>query len=244
MRVRSNRRSELDVEGDGPGAWARLEARGCVAQVNAPAAEARGSDFNHRVVGASSACREDVSVAVAASGGIAAIVRALLRTEDVRLFNDQYVVKPPTRSGTSLRSSCFDWHHDSQWCRAEEGDEDWVCAPYLSCWVALDDVSEENGTLRMLPYPPAASHASHRERARAYPPRDSLASPLTDDSIDSIGRLLTMRAGSVVFFSDLVLHCSGPNVSDAVRRAWMPQFSAGPVLRRNGRAVSLTAKLA
>ena len=217
-----------------------------MAQVNASTADADGgsaSDFNHRELGACDACRDEVSIALAANGEIAAIVRALLGTEDVRLFNDQYVVKPPTRGGSALRSSCFDWHQDSQWCRAEEGEEDWECAPYLSCWVALDDVNEENGTLRMLPYPSAESHATHRERARAYPSRDSLASPLTDETIDSVGHLLTMRAGSVVFFSDVVLHCSGPNLSDAVRRAWMPQFSAGPVLRRDGRPVSLTAKL-
>jgi ectoine hydroxylase-related dioxygenase (phytanoyl-CoA dioxygenase family) len=212
-----------------------------VVQVNAPREEGMyGAEMNHRARGQFGVCRSIVSETLTRKGAIGSIAIALLGHDDARLFNDQYVAKPPARVGSALRASCFEWHHDSQWC--DHGGEN-TNSTYLSCWVCLDDVSEENGTLRMLPYPPAASDATHRERASAYPPISDLPSPMSEDVSDSCGQLLTMRAGSVVFFSDVVLHCSGPNFSEAIRRAWMPQFSAGPILREDGSPVSLVARL-
>ena len=54
----------------------------------------------------------------------------------------------------------------------------------------------------------------------------------------------TMRAGDVLFMSDRVLHCSGPNASDKVRRAWMPQFSSGPVVDASGAPVAVARDMA
>lgn len=55
---------------------------------------------------------------------------------------------------------------------------------------------------------------------------------------------LEVPAGTVVVTSDAVLHCSGANRSRHVRRAWMPQFSAGPLTwRADGRCVSLAVPL-
>ncbi len=213
-----------------------------MAQVNDPARECSTSHeaaLDHRK--SSSMCVDVVTKTVRRDGAIGSIAMALLGVEDVRFFNDQYIVKPPARNEESLRSSSFQWHYDSQWCDAETTS---MYTSYLSCWVPLDDVSEENGTLRILPYPEASSAAAtHREKALAYPSRQTLPSPLLDDGCDGAGRLITVSAGSVVFFSDVVLHCSGPNLGDSIRRVWMPQFSAGPILRRDGRPVSLTAKL-
>lgn len=39
-------------------------------------------------------------------------------------------------------------------------------------------------------------------------------------------------APAQVVFLDTLLHASGPNTSRHMRRAWMPQFSAEPILRR------------
>jgi ectoine hydroxylase-related dioxygenase (phytanoyl-CoA dioxygenase family) len=57
-------------------------------------------------------------------------------------------------------------------------------------------------------------------------------------------KTMTMRAGDVLFMSDRVLHCSGPNASDKVRRAWMPQFSSGPVLDAKGAPVAVARDMA
>jgi hypothetical protein len=55
------------------------------------------------------------------------------------LVNEQFVVKPP-HSGPA---AAFGWHRDGAWCHAQA-----LPQPYLSVWVPLDDVSEENGALR------------------------------------------------------------------------------------------------
>ncbi|DBA66362.1 TPA: hypothetical protein ACH3X2_002350 [Trebouxia sp. C0005] len=57
-----------------------------------------------------------------------------------RLFNDQYIVKPP-----GCVTSGFAWHQDSDWCMEEAKD----CSQYLSLWCALDDTSQENGCLQV-----------------------------------------------------------------------------------------------
>lgn len=225
--------------------WSALERAGCVVQVNQLAtADGFDPDFDHRRAASTSGepnhfLRAEVSRLVRGDGAIGIVAAALLGSLDTRLFNDQYIVKPPHRHGRALDSSCFQWHYDSQWC-----DDDCKAnyRQYLSAWVALDDVSEENGTLRMLPYAPGGDGGTHRARAANYPGINALASPL-DDGGDLEGRPLTMKAGSVAFFSDVVLHCSGPNFTDVERRAWMPQFSDGPVFREDGKAVSLTIRL-
>lgn len=116
--------------------------------------------------------------------------------------------------------------------------------PYVSVWVALDDVSEENGCLYILPYPSSASpagergSAAHERRARAYPPVESLG-PGPD-----VGLPIALDAGDAVVLSSHVLHCSGPNLSDAPRRAWMPQFSRRARPRRCAPAPALVPLIA
>jgi ectoine hydroxylase-related dioxygenase (phytanoyl-CoA dioxygenase family) len=56
--------------------------------------------------------------------------------------------------------------------------------------------------------------------------------------------IVTVAAGDAVVLSDAVLHCSGRNLSGAPRRAWMPQLSAQPMLREDGRPVALAVPLA
>jgi ectoine hydroxylase-related dioxygenase (phytanoyl-CoA dioxygenase family) len=59
--------------------------------------------------------------------------------DTVYLFNEQYVVK------AAERGMRFGWHQDS-------GFIPYPHAPYLTCWITLDDVSEANGTVYLLPY--------------------------------------------------------------------------------------------
>lgn len=54
---------------------------------------------------------------------------------------------------------------------------------------------------------------------------------------------LYVKAGTAVVMTDTLLHGSGPNLSRHDRRAWMPQFSAGPLLWRDTAApVAFAAK--
>lgn len=106
-----------------------------------------------------------------ALGALAAALLAPLRHK-THLFNDQYIVKPP-----SSAHARFSWHRDSQWCdepdaaqhRDDDADNDDAAgtsknenraagstrdAPsYLSLWTALDDAHAANGAVRVLPYP-------------------------------------------------------------------------------------------
>src|SRR5688500_20346528 len=74
---------------------------------------------------------------------MASICRALLG-DTVYLFNDQYVVK-----GAEVGTS-FAWHQDS-------GYVGYPHRPYLTCWCALDDANEANGTVWLLPYSQAGT---------------------------------------------------------------------------------------
>jgi ectoine hydroxylase-related dioxygenase (phytanoyl-CoA dioxygenase family) len=135
--------------------------------------------------------------------------------DTVYLFNEQYVVKAAERG---LR---FSWHQDS-------GFIGYPHKPYLTCWIALDDVSEANGTVYLLPY----------ERAGTRDVVAHVREPETNDLVGYFGAdpgdPVTVPAGSIACFSSTVFHRSGPNTTDHVRRVYVAQYSAEPVLSEDG----------
>ena len=72
------------------------------------------------------------------------------------LFHEQFVVKGPE---VGMK---FGWHQDSGYVGFDH-------RPYMSCWAALDDVSEENGTVFILPSP-ARVHVTARNTAFSTKP--------------------------------------------------------------------------
>jgi ectoine hydroxylase-related dioxygenase (phytanoyl-CoA dioxygenase family) len=58
---------------------------------------------------------------------------------------EQYIIKPPNIHS----ASAFGWHYDSQY--ATSSGRAVAHSPYLSLWVALDDVDQENGCLVVIP---------------------------------------------------------------------------------------------
>ncbi|GIL64650.1 hypothetical protein Vafri_18519 [Volvox africanus] len=133
------------------------------------------------------------------------------RGEGPYLFNEQFIVKPSSSSS----AAAFGWHRDSDWCR---GRQEYEYSPYVSVWVALDDMTADNGALAVLPGSHVASGANGAGDAvsKGRQPPEHLFVP----------------AGTAVVFMDTLLHASGPNYSLHMRRAWMAQFSALPILRR------------
>ena len=135
--------------------------------------------------------------------------------DTVYLFNEQFVVK------AAERGMRFGWHQDS-------GFIDYPHLPYLTCWIPLDDVSEANGTVFLLPYARAGTRdvVSHT--------RD----PETNDMIgyfgDDAGDPVVVSAGSIVCFSSALFHRSGPNNTEHMRRVYVAQYSAAPVLDESG----------
>jgi len=131
------------------------------------------------------------------------------------LFWDQYVVK-----GTDKDSS-FSWHQDSGFVHLD-------CPMYLTCWITLDDVTLENGTVYLLPY----SRLGIRTVVK------HLRDERTNDLVGYFGRdeglPAIVPAGSIVVFSSYVFHRSGPNLTDRQRRVFLAQYSPTIIRNLNG----------
>lgn len=126
------------------------------------------------------------------------------------LFNEQFVVKGAGRGAS------FAWHQDSAYVGFEH-------LPYVSLWIALDDATEENGCVYLIPRDLDANPGiDTHERIDG-----------TDELIgyfgDHPGRAMTCEAGTVVAFSSRTLHRSGENITDRPRRAYLGQYSPEPI---------------
>jgi len=137
---------------------------------------------------------------------MAEICRATIGDE-AYLFWDQYVVK-----GTD-KDSAFSWHQDSGFGGTVKAPE------YVTCWVTLDDVTLENGTVYLLPY----SEVGIRTLV------NHVKDPRTNDMVGYFGKNpgvpVVLPAGSIAVFSSFVFHRSGPNLTNKLRRVYLPQYS-------------------
>jgi ectoine hydroxylase-related dioxygenase (phytanoyl-CoA dioxygenase family) len=141
---------------------------------------------------------------------MARIAKAALG-DTLYVFNEQYVVK------AAERGMKFGWHQDS-------GFIPYAHQPYLTCWITLDDVTEENGTVYLLPY----SRAGTREVVEHV--RDEETNDMIGYFGDDPGDPVVVPAGSIACFSSTVFHRSGPNTTDRMRRVYLAQYSAEPIL--------------
>ena len=135
--------------------------------------------------------------------------------DTVYLFNEQYVVK------AAEKGMQFSWHQDS-------GFIDHPHRPYLTCWIALDDMSEANGTVYLLPY----SRADTRDVVKHA--RNEESNDLVGYFGDDEGDPVIVPAGSIACFSTTLFHRSGPNTTGRVRRVYVAQYSAEPILSEDG----------
>jgi ectoine hydroxylase-related dioxygenase (phytanoyl-CoA dioxygenase family) len=135
--------------------------------------------------------------------------------DTVYLFNEQYVVK------AAERGMQFSWHQDS-------GFIDHPHRPYLTCWIALDDMTEANGTVYLLPYSRAAT------RDVVEHARDAESNDLVGYAGEDPGDPVIVPAGSIACFSSTLFHRSGANTTDRVRRVFVAQYSAEPILSEDG----------
>jgi ectoine hydroxylase-related dioxygenase (phytanoyl-CoA dioxygenase family) len=121
---------------------------------------------------------------------------------DVRLYWDQAVYKKP---GTEKE---FPWHQDNGYTFVEP-------QQYLTCWVPLTDATLDNGCPWVVP-------GLHRRGTLAHWMTDTGWRCL-DAAPDAVA--CPVRAGDVLVFSSLTPHRTGPNRSDAVRKAYIVQFA-------------------
>lgn len=140
---------------------------------------------------------------------MADVTRSVLG-EDVYLFYEQYVIK------AAEKGLKFSWHQDSGFVGFKH-------KAYLSCWCALDDMTEANGTIYVLPY----SRAGTRELV------EHVVEEATNDRVGyhgiDPGVPVVVPAGSIALFSSLTFHRSGANTTDKMRRSYLAQYSAEPM---------------
>ena len=145
---------------------------------------------------------------------MAQICRATLG-ESAHLFWEQYVIK------AADADTSFAWHQDSGYVHEDHD-------PFLSCWIALDDVNEENGSVYLLPY----SRTGIRSYVKHIP------DPEVNDKVCYFGSdpgvPVIVPAGSIAVFSSVMIHRSGPNRTDRLRRVYLAQYSADVIVSKDG----------
>lgn len=122
---------------------------------------------------------------------------------DVNLYWDQAVYKKPEKPRR------FPWHQDNgyKFVRPQQ---------YLTCWVALTDATIDNGCPQVVP-------GQHR----AGTLRHHYVDPLGFECFSDPEGVVTapVAAGGIVVFSSLTPHLTGPNTTDAVRKAYILQYA-------------------
>jgi len=122
----------------------------------------------------------------------------------VRFWHDQLFCKPPKRGGVVA------WHQDySYWTRTQP-------MAHLTCWIALDDVNEENGCLQYIP-------GSHRWDLLPITglagQMNAIEDVLTPDQRAAFTpAAVPLKRGEAVFHHPLTVHGSSENRSDRPRR--------------------------
>jgi len=147
------------------------------------------------------------------------IARKLTRSKFVRLWHDQALIKYPKDSKPTA------WHQDTvYWPMNEAGG--------LSCWMALDDVTVENGCMWFIPGTHKLGPLESVDLGNAS--EDSILSILPEAYRAKKPVAMPMKAGSCTFHNGLTLHYAGPNVTDKPRRAMVTIYMpAGTTYRQH-----------
>lgn len=122
---------------------------------------------------------------------------------DARLYWDQAVYKLPHND------EVVPWHQDNGYAFLEPQD-------YLTCWVPLVDATADNGAIWVVPGAHKRGTLAHWETA--------LGRRCLEESTEG-AVVVEAPAGSVVVFSSLAPHRTGPNITDGVRAAYILQYA-------------------
>jgi len=138
---------------------------------------------------------------------IARIAAKLLRAQHVRLWHDHALYKEPGGTRTP-------WHVDqAYWPIAEPSN--------ATCWLALDDVTKENGGMSFLPGSNKLKierwiELDEPEDLLKYVPKAKKRKP----------KSLSLRAGDATFHNGLTFHSAFPNRTPKTRKAFAIIFIA------------------
>lgn len=144
------------------------------------------------------------------STDVLAEIAADLTGPNVRLYWDQAVYKKPEKPRP------FPWHQDNGYAFVEP-------QQYLTCWIALTDATERNGCPLVVPGLHKLGTLKHWWTDYGF--------QCVEDPSDTVAAEAT--AGSIVVFSSLTPHQTGPNTTDAVRKAYIVQYAPdGAIISR------------
>lgn len=165
--------------------------------------------------------RSEAARAVACHPTLVGFCRDLLGPS-VNLYWDQAVYKKTEKPRP------FPWHQDTGYTFVDP-------QAYLTCWLALTDATVDNGCPWIVP-------GVHRGGTLRHRWVDPIGWQCLDDPPGAVAA--PVRAGGAVVFSSLTPHLTGPNTTDAVRKAYIVQYAvagtcvlegdpdAGPPTRR------------
>jgi phytanoyl-CoA hydroxylase len=124
-----------------------------------------------------------------------------------RLYHDQAVFKKPGNPEE------FPWHQDNGYTFTEP-------QAGVTCWLPLTDATVENGCPWVVP-------KVHREGTLAHVWTD-LGYQCDVTGLPTVP--VEAEVGDIVVFSRITPHRTGPNLTDAVRKAYVIQYSPNEVL--------------
>ncbi|MCC6442829.1 MAG: phytanoyl-CoA dioxygenase family protein [Armatimonadetes bacterium] len=167
-----------------------------------------GQPIDHIVKIDNSYWADTIMARLALNPVVGAMAARLAGAKAIRLWHDQLLYKPP-KSG---EAGHVGWHQDFGY---------WQCADppeLLTAWIALDDVNEENGCMKVVP-------GSHKwglvPEGNFFDPNlkglEEKITASTGRSFETASCLLP--AGSLSFHHCMTLHGSGPNLSAGPRRS-------------------------
>lgn len=148
--------------------------------------------------------------------GLAKIAARLLGLTGVRFWHDKIFYKP---GGVKNDNTGLGWHQDGYYWQALTAAQDGM----LTSWLALDDITLENGCMEMLP---GSNHWGFtnvndftvtdvaRQNRELVVPEGETFNPTP----------VLMAAGQLCIHHSMVLHRSGPNLTDQPRRAFSVDY--------------------
>jgi len=136
---------------------------------------------------------------------------AAIMPDGISFMSDKVVFK------SSAEQAATPWHADAQYWRGTRSK--------LSVWIPLDDASRDNGTLRVV----RGSHLREWAMAEGIginQARDFNQTVLAGQWPAEDEVICEIERGSAIFFSDLLLHASTPNVTGADRYTIISTYQA------------------
>ncbi len=131
---------------------------------------------------------------------IVGVIEALLGP-DIKFFGDQMLLKPP------FHGSLKPYHQDSPY---------WPIDPpaLVTCWIAMDESTRENGCMRFLPGSHRRGMVKHRHLEGPH------IVPEEYGSMDTTGEVaVELKPGGATFHHSLTLHETAANTTPYPRRA-------------------------